>query len=177
LETWTSRYSDPSAQIVDPYRRHPPRFRPSAYVSLSRKEVSCDLSFSRVRFAVTVALDYQSEHSGSVASANRSKEPWYRVETSISGLFPLPTCRTRPAFPWALAQRRHSVSTPSVTPVATGTTGVLPTDPVFRFQQEVAVELAVADLERRVRRLTRELTPPMRPTHAHSAPPARWPRA
>ena len=51
------------------------------------------------------------------------------------------------------------MSTPSLTPVATGTTSVFHTDPAIRFQQAVDVELRINDLERRVRHLTRELTP------------------
>jgi hypothetical protein len=51
------------------------------------------------------------------------------------------------------------VSTPSLTPVATGTTSVFGSAPVIQFQQAVDLDLAVADLERRVRRLTRQLTP------------------
>ncbi len=51
------------------------------------------------------------------------------------------------------------MSTPSLTPVATGTTSVFRTDPAIRFQQAVDVELRINDLERRVHRLTRELTP------------------
>jgi len=51
------------------------------------------------------------------------------------------------------------VSTPSLTPVATGTTSVFHTDPAIRFQQVVDVELRINDLERRVQHLTRELTP------------------
>ena len=51
------------------------------------------------------------------------------------------------------------MSISSLTPVATGTTVVFHTDPVIRFQQAVDAELAVADLERRVRRLARQLTP------------------
>jgi hypothetical protein len=40
------------------------------------------------------------------------------------------------------------VSTPSVAPVVTGTTGVSYTDPVTRFQQAVDIQLQVSDLER-----------------------------
>jgi hypothetical protein len=72
------------------------------------------------------------------------------------------------------------VSNPSVTPVATGSTVVFHTDPVTRFQQAVDAELAVADLERRVRRLTRQLTS-VPPRQAHrvrrSARSAWWPNA
>jgi hypothetical protein len=65
------------------------------------------------------------------------------------------------------------VSTPSLTPVATGTTTVVRSDPVIRFQQALELELAVADLERRVRRLARELMPPARPLCTHSVHPVR----
>ena len=51
------------------------------------------------------------------------------------------------------------MSIPSVAPVATGTTGVSYTDPVIRFQQAVDIQLQVNDLERRVQRLMRQLTP------------------
>jgi hypothetical protein len=51
------------------------------------------------------------------------------------------------------------VSIPSLTPVATGTTVVFDSNPVVRFQQAVDAQLAVNDLERRVRRLARQLTP------------------
>ena len=51
------------------------------------------------------------------------------------------------------------MSKPSVTPVATGTTSVFLNTPVLRFQQAIQVELQVSDLERRVQRLARSLTP------------------
>jgi hypothetical protein len=51
------------------------------------------------------------------------------------------------------------VSKSSVTPVATGTTDVFLNDPVIRFQQAVELELQVAELERRLERLARCLTP------------------
>jgi hypothetical protein len=51
------------------------------------------------------------------------------------------------------------VSISSLTPVATGTTVVFDSNPVIRFQQAVDAQLAVNDLERRVRRLARQLTP------------------
>ena len=55
------------------------------------------------------------------------------------------------------------MSNPSVTPVATGTTGVFHrddlNDPVIRFQHAVDVDLQVRDLERGVQRLARLLTP------------------
>jgi hypothetical protein len=51
------------------------------------------------------------------------------------------------------------VSKSSVTPVATGTTGVFLNDSVVRFQQAVDLELQVSDLERRLQRLARCLTP------------------
>ena len=51
------------------------------------------------------------------------------------------------------------MSNPSVTPVATGTTGVFRSDPVVRFQQAIDLELQVRDLERRVQRLERRLAP------------------
>jgi hypothetical protein len=44
------------------------------------------------------------------------------------------------------------VSICSLTPVATGTTVVFDSNPAIRFQQAVDAQLAVADLERRVRR-------------------------
>ena len=59
------------------------------------------------------------------------------------------------------------MSTPSLTPVATGTTSVFQTAPAIRFQQAVDLELAVNDLERRVRRLDRQLNPvPRVQTHS-----------
>ena len=59
------------------------------------------------------------------------------------------------------------MSTPSLTPVATGTTSVFDTTPANRFQQAVDLELAVNDLERRVRRLARQLNPePRVQTHS-----------
>ena len=51
------------------------------------------------------------------------------------------------------------MSTPSLTPVATGTTSVFHTNPAIRFQQAVDLELRVNDVERRVRRLVRLLNP------------------
>ena len=51
------------------------------------------------------------------------------------------------------------MSISSLTPVATGTTVVFDSNPVIRFQRAVDAQLAVADLERRVRRLARQLTP------------------
>ena len=51
------------------------------------------------------------------------------------------------------------MSTPSLTPVATGTTSVFHTTPASRFQQAVDLELKVNDVERRVRRLVRQLNP------------------
>jgi len=59
------------------------------------------------------------------------------------------------------------VSTPSLTPVATGTTSVFHTDPSIRFQQAVDIELRVNDLERRVQRLARQL-PPVTRVRTHS---------
>ena len=59
------------------------------------------------------------------------------------------------------------MSTPSLTPVATGTTIVFDTTPANRFQQAVDLELKINDLERRVRRLDRQLTPePRVQTHS-----------
>jgi len=72
------------------------------------------------------------------------------------------------------------VSTSSLTPVATGTTVVFHIDPVARFQQAVDAQLAVADLERRVRRLARLLNPvpPANVCLAHrSVRSAWWPTA
>jgi hypothetical protein len=59
------------------------------------------------------------------------------------------------------------VSISSLTPVATGTTVVFDSNPVVRFQQAVDAQLAVNDLERRVRRLARQLTP-VPPVQPHS---------
>ena len=59
------------------------------------------------------------------------------------------------------------MSTPSLTPVATGTTSVFHTTPAIRFQQAVDLELKVNDLERRVRRLDRQLNP-VPPVQLHS---------
>ena len=49
------------------------------------------------------------------------------------------------------------MSTPSVTPVATGTTSVFHSDPVTRFQQAIDLELKVTDFERQVRHLAWQL--------------------
>ncbi len=70
-------------------------------------------------------------------------------------------------------QETQDVSTPSLTPVATGTTSVFRTNPAIRFQQAVDAQLAVNDLERRVRRLTRQLTPAP-PAQPHSVRRSRW---
>ena len=51
------------------------------------------------------------------------------------------------------------MSISSLTPVATGTTVVFDSNPAIRFQRAVDAQLAVNDLERRVRRLARQLTP------------------
>ena len=51
------------------------------------------------------------------------------------------------------------MSIPGLTPVATGTTVVFDSNPVIRFQRAPDAQLAVNDLERRVRRLARQLTP------------------
>lgn len=51
------------------------------------------------------------------------------------------------------------MSTPSLTPVATGTTSVFGSAPVIRFHEAIDLDLAVSDLERQVRRLARQLTP------------------
>ena len=59
------------------------------------------------------------------------------------------------------------MSTPSLTPVASGTTVVSDSNPVIRFQRAVDAQLAVNDLERRVRRLARQLTP-VPPVQPHS---------
>ena len=109
------------------------------------------------------------------------KEPWYLVvHTRHRGSFALPTCFNQVGVPGACAHGDTLVSNPSVTPVATGTTVVFHTDPGIRFQQVVDAELRVADLERRLRRLTRQLTP-VPPRHAHrvrrSARSAWWPNA
>ena len=57
----------------------------------------------------------------------------------------------------------RDVSTSSLTPVATGTTVVFDSNPAIRFQRAVDAQLAVADLERRVRHLARQLTPALPP--------------
>src|SRR5258708_32699943 len=78
----------------------------------------------------------------------------------VPGLFPLPTCANRSTFPGACApQETQDVSISSLTPVATGTTVVFDSNPAIRFQRAVDAQLAVADLERSVRRLARQLTP------------------
>ena len=93
--------------------------------------------------------------------ANRSKEPWYRVlRTWRRGSFLLPTCFNRSTFPGVCApEETRDVSISSLTPVATGTTVVFDSNPAIRFQRAVDAQLAVNDLERRVRRLARQLTP------------------
>ena len=105
------------------------------------------------------------------------KEPWYLVvHTRHRGSFALPTCFYQVGVPGACAHGDTLVSNPSVTPVATGTTVVFHT----RLQQVVDAELRVADLERRVWRLTRQLTP-VPPRQARrvrrSARSAWWPNA
>ena len=65
------------------------------------------------------------------------------------------------------------VSISSLTPVATGTTVVFDSYPVIRFQRAVDAQLAVNDLERRVRRLARQLTP-VPPIQPHSVRRSRW---
>jgi hypothetical protein len=96
------------------------------------------------------------------------------------GSFRLPICCYQIGVPRAFAQRRHCVSTPSLTPVATGTTSVFGSAPVIRFQQAIDIDLAVADLERRVRRLGRQLSP-VPPTERHTrrraARSSWWPNA
>ena len=52
------------------------------------------------------------------------------------------------------------MSTPSLTPVATGTISVFHTTPASRFQQAVDLQLRVNDVERRVQRLVRLLNEP-----------------
>ena len=98
----------------------------------------------------------------------------------VPGLFRLADLLEQVGVPGACAHGDTLVSNPSVTPVATGTTVVFHIDPVTRFQQAVDAELAVADLERRVRRLTRQLTS-VPPRQAHrvrrSARSAWWPNA
>src|SRR5260221_11141384 len=96
------------------------------------------------------------------------------VENLVPGLFPLPTCANRSAFPGACApQETQDVSIPSLTPVATGTTVVFDSNPAIRFQRAVDAQLAVNDLERRVRRLARQLTP-VPAVQPHSVRRSRW---
>ena len=68
------------------------------------------------------------------------------------------------------------MSTPSLTPVATGTTSVFHTTPAIRFQQAVDLELKVNDLARRVRRLDRQLNPapPVQPHSVRRARRSAW---
>jgi hypothetical protein len=68
------------------------------------------------------------------------------------------------------------VSISSVTPVATGTTVVSQIDPAARFQHAVDAQLAVNDLERRVRRLARQLTavPPVQPHSVRRSGRSAW---
>ena len=68
------------------------------------------------------------------------------------------------------------MSTPSLTPVATGTTSVFHITPATRFEQALDLELAVNDLERRVRRLARQLTPalPAQSCPAHRSVRSAW---
>ena len=55
------------------------------------------------------------------------------------------------------------MSSPSVAPVATGTTAAVHTNPVARFYQQVDLDLALRDMQRSVDRLQRLLQPPLRP--------------
>jgi hypothetical protein len=68
------------------------------------------------------------------------------------------------------------VSTPSVTPVATGTTSVFHSDPVTRFQQAIDLELKVNDYERQVRRLAWQLpsVPPVQPRSRRRSRRSAW---
>ena len=78
----------------------------------------------------------------------------------MPGLFSFADLRQQSAFPGARApQETPDVSISSLTPVATGTTVVFESNPAIRFQRAVDAQLAVNDLERRVRRLARQLTP------------------
>src|SRR4051812_12602169 len=80
--------------------------------------------------------------------SHQTEEPWFQVvQTWGPGSFPLPTCSHQIGVPRGLSpQRRHSVSTPSLTPVATGTTVVTQNTSVIRFNHVVDAQLAVADL-------------------------------
>jgi hypothetical protein len=105
-----------------------------------------------------------------------AKEPWYRViQTrclgSLSFADPVGAGRRSSGL---RPKETQLVSTPSVAPVATGTTGVSYTDPVTRFQQAVDIQLQVNDLERRVQRLMRQLTPRSPSSHWRSSRRSLW---
>jgi hypothetical protein len=86
------------------------------------------------------------------------KSPGIRViKTRVPGLFPFAADRRSP---WAFAQKEtRRVSSPSLTPVVTGATGVFGSDPVIRFQQAIDLDLKVRELQRQVQRLSRQLSP------------------
>jgi hypothetical protein len=67
--------------------------------------------------------------------------------------------------PGLAPQGDTTVSNPSVTAVATRTTAAFDTDPIARFQQRVAAELALSDLQRQLDRCERQLAP-VRPARA-----------
>src|SRR5260221_7123456 len=117
-----------------------------------------------VAFAATPS--YCQDARSAPARCQSIKEPWYRViETWCRGSFLCRPVSTRSAFPGACAsQETQDVSICSLTPAATGTTVVFDSNPAIRFQRAVDAQLAVADLERRVRRLARQLTPHCRPS-------------
>src|SRR5258707_14500130 len=97
--------------------------------------------------------------------ANRSKEPWYRLRVGAGALsFADLLLADRRSSGLAPQKETRDVSISSLTPVATGTTVVFDSNPAIRFQRAVDAQLAVADLERRVRRLARQLTPHCRPS-------------
>ena len=78
----------------------------------------------------------------------------------MPGLFPLPTSFDQIGVPGGLCLTGDTGRVDlQLTPVATGTTVVFDSNPAIRFQRAVDAQLAVADLERRVRRLARQLTP------------------
>ena len=79
----------------------------------------------------------------------------------------LPACSNRSAFRGSRPKGDTTVSNPSVTAVATRTTAAFNTDPIARFQQRVAAELALSDLQRQLDRCERQLAP-VRPARAAS---------
>ena len=97
------------------------------------------------------------------------KSPGTRVvQTLVSGLFPLPTCFNRSAFPGACAPEETLRVDSQSNTRSRRYDQCFHTSPAIRFQQAVDLELKVNDdLERRVQRLDRQLNP-VPPVQPHS---------